>query len=190
MKRVVVPIAEGFEEIEAVTIVDVLRRAGLEVVTAGVDGTTRTGSHGITIHCDTRMEECGISTADAIVLPGGMPGTAGLHESEHVRDAVRSLAASGRLVAAVCAAPTVLDACGVLDGKRATSHPAHAREMVRCRYEENAVVEDANVITSRGAGTTIEFAAAVVRRLAGPDAAREVLERIVFDSSRAAPPAT
>jgi protein deglycase len=180
MKRVIVPIAEGFEEIEAVTIIDILRRAGLDVVVAGVGGTTRTGSHAITLKCDARIEDCHASDADAVVLPGGMPGTVGLRESATLRDAVISLAARGRLVAAVCAAPTALDAWGVLDGKRATSHPAHAREMTRCRYEEAPVVEDAHVVTSRGAGTSIEFAAVIVQRLVGAEAARDVLDRIVY----------
>jgi 4-methyl-5(b-hydroxyethyl)-thiazole monophosphate biosynthesis len=180
MNQVIVPVADGFEEIEAVVVIDILRRAGLEVVVAGVTGTAVTGSHAITIQCDALIEECDLDAAHAIVLPGGMPGTRRLRESDAVRRALVRVSGAGKLVAAVCAAPTVLEAAGLLDGKRATSHPAHAREMKRCRYEETAVVEDGNVITSRGAGTSIEFAAAVVRRLCGDDVARDVLERIQY----------
>jgi 4-methyl-5(b-hydroxyethyl)-thiazole monophosphate biosynthesis len=185
MKRAIVPLAAGFEEIEAVTVIDILRRVGVEVVVAGIGGDAITGSHGITVSCDARVEAVDPAGADAIVLPGGMPGARNLGESGAVRALVTEMAAAGKLVAAVCAAPTVLAACGVTDGRRATSHPAHAAEMGACRYDEAAVVEDGNVITSRGAGTTIEFAAAIAARLAGAEAAREVLERIQFRATRA-----
>lgn len=178
MKRVVVPVADGFEEIEAVVVIDILRRAGLEVVVAGVGGTMVTGAHAIMLRCDARIEDCDFAAVHAIVLPGGMPGTLRLGESPELRRALSAVFGAGKLVAAVCAAPTVLESCGILEGRRATSHPAHAGEMRRCRYEESAVVEDGNVITSRGAGTSIEFAAAVVRYLVGDAAARDVLERI------------
>lgn len=180
MKRVIVPVADGFEEIEAVVVIDLLRRADIHVVVAGVGATTVTGAHAITIRCDAPLDECDCATADAIVLPGGAAGTQRLRESHEVRNAVTSMFASGKLVAAICAAPTVLESCGILEGKRATSHPAHAGEMIRCRYEEAPVVEDGNVITSRGAGTSIEFAAAVVSRLLGGDAARDILQRIQY----------
>ncbi len=184
MKRVIVPLAEGFEEIEAVTVIDILRRVGVEVTVAGVGGDRITGSHGISVSCDARIESVDPARADAIVLPGGMPGARHLRDSDRVRELVTGMSASGKLVAAVCAAPTVLAACGVTDGRRATSHPAHAAEMGGCRYEETPVVEDGNIITSRGAGTTIEFAAAVAARLVGADAAREVLKRIQYAAAR------
>jgi len=174
-----VPLADGFEEIEAVTIIDMLRRGGIDVTVAGVGSMRPTGSHGISIECDAPVEACALEAMDAIVLPGG-PGTRVLRESASVRAAVLAFASRGALVAAVCAAPTVLESCGLLKGKRATSHPDHAHEMKSCRYEESDVVEDGNIITSRGAGTSIEFAAAVVRKLAGEDAARDILARIQY----------
>jgi 4-methyl-5(b-hydroxyethyl)-thiazole monophosphate biosynthesis len=183
MKNVLVPLAEGFEEIEAVTVIDLLRRAGLRVTVAGLAGTTATGSHGITLACDRLFEHCDVNGADALVLPGGMPGSVRLRESGAVRGAVTHLVAAGRLVGAICAAPTVLEASGVLAGKRATSHPNHAAEMRSCHYEDAAVVEDGNIITSRGAGTSIDFAAALIRRLVGEEAAREVLSRIQYRSA-------
>lgn len=177
--RALVPLAEGFEEIEAVTIIDVLRRAGIDVTVAAVGDMRPTGSHGISIECDAPLGACADEAMDAIVLPGGR-ATRRLLESEEVRAAVMRFAARGALIAAVCAAPTVLEACGLLKGKRATSHPDQYPEMKSCIYVEEAVVEDGNIITSRGAGTSIEFAAAVVKRLAGENAARDILARIQY----------
>jgi 4-methyl-5(b-hydroxyethyl)-thiazole monophosphate biosynthesis len=178
MKHVIVPLADGFEEIEAIAVIDLLRRAGLRVTVAGLGALSATGSHAITVACDARFEDCDAEGADALVLPGGMPGSKRLREHEGVRAAVAALDAKGRLLGAICAAPTVFASCGILRGRRATSHPAHAGEMTDCVYEERAVVEDGNVITSRGAGTSIEFAAALIARLAGEDAARDILARI------------
>jgi 4-methyl-5(b-hydroxyethyl)-thiazole monophosphate biosynthesis len=177
--RALVPLAEGFEEIEAVTIIDILRRAHIDVTMAGVGGMRPTGSHGISVECDAPLDALRQERFDAVVLPGG-PGTRLLLESLEVRETVMKLAAQGSLVAAVCAAPTVLEACGLLNGKRATSHPDQAPEMKSCIYVEESVVEDGNIITSRGAGTAIAFAAAVVKKLAGEDAARDILARIQY----------
>jgi 4-methyl-5(b-hydroxyethyl)-thiazole monophosphate biosynthesis len=177
--RAMVPLAEGFEEIEAVTIIDILRRGHIDVTVAGVGGMRPAGSHQISIECDAPIEACLGEQYDAVVLPGG-PGTRVLRESAAVRDVITLHARRGALVAAVCAAPTVLEAAGLLEGNRATSHPDHARELKSCRYVEDDVVEDGNIITSRGAGTSIAFAAAVVKRLAGEDAARDILARIQY----------
>jgi protein deglycase len=179
-KRVIVPVANGFEEIEAVTIIDILRRAGLDVVVAGVEGTDVVGSHDIALRCDAMIDEC--KEADAIVLPGGMPGSRRLRENDAVRSAIARLHAEGKLLAAICAAPTVLEACGVLDGRRATSHPHHADEMKRCVYVTDDVVVDGNVITSRGAGTAIDFSAAVVRYLVDDKTAADILAKIQYDA--------
>jgi len=177
--RALVPLAEGFEEIEAVTIIDVLRRGGIDVTVAAVGAMRATGSHGISIECDAPLAACDHEHMDAIVLPGG-PAARRLLESLEIRALVMRAAARGSLIAAVCAAPTVLEACGLLKGKRATSHPDEQSNMKSCIYVEDAVVEDGNIITSRGAGTAIEFAAAVVKRLAGENAARDILARIQY----------
>lgn len=181
-KRVLVPLAPGFEEIEAVAVIDILRRAGIEVVVAAVSDNPAAGSHGIAVTCDVVAAGVDASRFDALVLPGGMPGTRRLGESAVVREWVTAMAAAGKLVGAICAAPTVLDACGVLAGRRATSHPNHAAEMHTCRYEETAVVRDGTFITSRGAGTAIAFAAALVTELVGADAARDILAKIQYAS--------
>jgi len=181
MKRALVPLAAGFEEIEAVAVVDVLRRAGGEVVIVAMDGAGGAaveGSHRIAVTTDVAAAEVDVSHFDALVLPGGMPGTRRLAESTLIREWVLATAHRGKLLGAICAAPTVLEACGVLKGRRATSHPNHAAELRSCRYEEKPVVKDGNIITSRGAGTAVAFAAALVAELAGADAARDVLEKI------------
>jgi 4-methyl-5(b-hydroxyethyl)-thiazole monophosphate biosynthesis len=180
MKQVIVPLADGFEEIEAVAAIDILRRAGLDVVVAGVGATDVTGSHGIRVTADVEIAGYDAAAAAAVVLPGGMPGTTHLAASEDVARIVREVDARGGLVAAICAAPTVLNDLGILEGRRATSHAAHRDAVDRCRYVEERVVEDGHVITSRGAGTAIEFAAAVVRRLATPADADEILGKIHF----------
>src|SRR6187401_2442531 len=177
--RALVPLAEGFEEIEAVTIIDLLRRGGIDVTVAAVGAMRATGSHGISIECDAPLAACDHEHMDAIVLPGG-PGTRYLRDSAELRLAITNHAKRGALLAAVCAAPTVLEVCGLLQGKRATSHPDEQSNMKSCIYVEDAVVEDGNIITSRGAGTAIEFAAAVVKRLAGENAARDILARIQY----------
>ncbi len=177
-KRVIVPVANGFEEIEAVVIIDILRRAGLDVVVAGVEGADAIGSHDIALRCDALLDQC--DAADAMVLPGGMPGSKRLRESESVRAWVARLNAEGKLVAAICAAPTVLESCGILEGRRATSHPNHAEEMKHCVYETADVVTDGNEITSRGAGTAIAFAAEVVRHLVDDATADDILARIQY----------
>jgi 4-methyl-5(b-hydroxyethyl)-thiazole monophosphate biosynthesis len=178
LKRALVPLAPGFEEIEAVVVIDLLRRAGVEVVVAAVGASPVEGSHGIALACDGDAADVDASRFDALVLPGGMPGTRHLAASAAVRGWVTSMARAGKLVAAICAAPTVLDACGVLAGRRATSHPGSAADMKTCRYQEAAVVKDGNIITSRGAGTAIEFAAALITELVDADRARDVLAQI------------
>jgi 4-methyl-5(b-hydroxyethyl)-thiazole monophosphate biosynthesis len=180
MKRVVVPLATGFEEIEAVAVIDILRRADVEVRVAGVGGARIVGGHGLAVECDCLIEDCDADGTDAVVLPGGMPGTLNLGKSEAVRRLINGVAAAGRVVAAICAAPTVLCSAGLLDGKTATSHPAHEHEMTGCNYSRDRVVVDGNLVTSRGAGTAVEFAIRMAGILAGPEKARELESKIVY----------
>lgn len=180
MKRVLVPLAEGFEELEAVTIIDVLRRAGIEVVVASLDASPVTGSHGIRISADTPLAALIEQDFDMIALPGGMPGADHLKRDARITEIVRRLHDKGRPVAAICAAPMVLDAAGVLDGRRATSYPGFLKDATRATVVGDAVVVDRGVITSRGPGTALDFALTLVAELAGPsvrDAIESRLER-------------
>ncbi len=170
--RVLVPLAEGFEEIEAVSIIDVLRRASIEVVTAALATSPVRGSHGIAVTADARLDEVRGDDFDAVVLPGGMPGSRTLRDDERVRAIVRDAAGANKLVAAICAAPIALEAAGVLSGKRATSFPGNA--LPSARYVEERVVTDGELITSRGPGTALEFALALVERLKGAETANKL----------------
>ncbi|HLV65872.1 MAG TPA: DJ-1 family glyoxalase III [Polyangiaceae bacterium] len=177
MASALVVLAEGFEEIEAVTIVDVLRRAGVAVTLAGLaEGPVR-GAHDIIVAADTTLDAVANDPFDAVVLPGGGPGTRRLREDARVLALVRRFAAEGKLIAAICAAPTVLDAAGVLRDKTATCYPGSA--LPTARFVEDRVVEHENVVTSRGPGTAIDFALALVARLVSAEAAREHRERLL-----------
>lgn len=174
MKRVLVPLAEGFEELEAVTIIDVLRRAGIEVVVASLAGSPVTGSHGIRIATDTPLAALAEQEFDMIALPGGMPGAEHLQKDPRIAEIVRSLHEKGRPVAAICAAPMVLAAAGVLDGHRATSYPGFLKDAGKAVVVDEPVVTDRGVITSRGPGTALDFALTLVAELAGPAARQEI----------------
>ncbi len=182
-KRVLVPLASGFEEIEAVTIVDVLRRAGIEVTLAGTTAGVLEGSRGIRVQPDTTLDGVDPATFDAIVLPGGMNGALNLMEDERVIAAVRTVHAAGHLTAAICAAPMVLARAGIVDGTRVTSHPS-----VRDRLEgavvcaDPRVLREGNVLTSQGPGTAMEFALALVREIAGGDKADELARAMIVAS--------
>ncbi len=176
-KRVVVPLAEGVEEMEAVIIIDVLRRAGLEVLVAGLEGAGPVhASRGVTLHAELGLDEALKRPVDALVLPGGMGGMERLRADERLLDAVRSLLAEGRLVAAVCAAPLVLARAGIAKGRRMTCHPSVRDELLAAGAEgaEARVVQDGTVLTSLGPGSSVEFALAVAAELAGPARALEV----------------
>ncbi len=168
MKRVLVPLAEGFEELEAVTIIDLLRRAGIDVVVASLAGSPVTGAHGIRLAADTPLAALAEQDFDMIALPGGMPGAEHLKKDPRIADIIRRLQANGRTVAAICAAPMVLAAAGVLDGRRATCYPGFLDEgAAHTTVVDDPVVVDAGVITSRGPGTALDFALTLVAELAG-----------------------
>jgi 4-methyl-5(b-hydroxyethyl)-thiazole monophosphate biosynthesis len=179
-EKILVPLAEGFEEIEAVAIVDVLRRAELDVTLAGlVPGPVR-GAHGITLETDGHLGALDLDTFTTVVLPGGMPGTTHLMEDERVLGLVRRLSAAGRTTAAICAAPMVLQAAGVIEGVAVTSHPSVWERLGGARLErESRVVISGPLITSQGPGTALEFALALVSELRGPAEARSLAEAML-----------
>lgn len=179
MKSVAVLLAPGFEEIEAITVIDVLRRADIHVTVAGIRKGEITGSHEITVRPDKTLEEIQPQGFDMVVLPGGLPGTNHLREDPRVLAFVRAIAESGKHTCAICAAPIVLKAAGVTEGKTVTSHPIVAEEFSGSDYREDRVVVDGPVVTSRGAGTAMEFALELVRILAGTEKARLLAEMMV-----------
>jgi 4-methyl-5(b-hydroxyethyl)-thiazole monophosphate biosynthesis len=172
--RVLVPLAEGMEELEAVTIIDVLRRGGVEVTSAalGRDLTVR-GSRGVRVLADALWSALEPDTFDAVVLPGGGKGTENLMADPRVIRAVQSFHAAGKTVAAVCAAPTVLAAAGILEGRKATCYPTCAQELGEA-YDEAPVIADGNIITSQGPGTAMLFALVLIRLLVSEEAAQRV----------------
>ncbi len=179
MSRVLVPLAEGFEEIEAVTIIDVLRRAGVEVTVAGLEARQVTGSHGITLNTDELLGNVLHTDWDAIVLPGGMPGAQHLEDDADLRRLLQNAAKQNKHIAAICAAPKVLAAAGLLSGKRATSYPGFLKPG-QVQYLEEPVVSDGKLTTSRGPGTALKFALALVEKLVGAEQAKQLAERMLI----------
>ncbi len=179
MRRVCVPLAEGFEEIEALTVVDVLRRASLEVKTAALKGPEVAGAHGVVVKADTDLDQALSAEWDCVVLPGGMPGSTNLRDDPRVGKLLQKTVQAGGLVAAICAAPIALARYGLLEGKKATSYPGFAEQMPGAQYREERVVKDKGVVTSRGPGTAMEFALALVEELAGAEKASELKEQLL-----------
>lgn len=189
MKRVLVPLAQGCEELEAVTIVDLLRRAQIVVVTAGLEAGPVRGSRGTVLVPDATLDEAVRDDYDMIVLPGGQPGATNLEADARIIALLRKMAAGGKHTAAICAAPKVLATAGLLDGKRATSYPGtlDAKSFPRIRIEDDAVVQDGRVITSRGPGTAMDFALSLIETLAGREKRDAVEKGLVRpDAHRAA----
>jgi len=169
MTRVLVPLAQGCEEIEAVTVIDLLRRAGIHVVVAGLREGPVTASRGVVIVPDMSLEDASRDAFDMIVLPGGGPGAENLRQDTRVLSLLRDQAAAGKRVAAICAAPKVLAAAGLLDGRRATGFPGvlEAESLPGTTLTGAPVEIDGNVITSRGPGTAMDFALTLIEHLEG-----------------------
>lgn len=176
MASVLVPLAQGCEELEAVTVVDLLRRAGIEVITAGLDAQPVCASRGVKLLPDMTLDAALQQEFDMIVLPGGLPGADHLRNDPRVIALLKKMAASDRYTAAICAAPRVLAHAGILDGKRATSFPGALEidAVPGLEYQETAVVMDDKVITSRGPGTAMDFALTLVETLVGRQKRDEV----------------
>jgi protein deglycase len=174
----VVPLAEGFEEIEAVTIIDVLRRAGIAVTVVSLKKNPVTGSHAIAVTADKSIDDIKASDFDCIVLPGGMPGSKNLKEDPRVIALVRDFSGAGKITAALCAAPLVLGHAGVLRGKRAVCFPGFEEQMTGATPLPDPVVRDGTVITGRGPGCAIPFALELVTALAGGETAQSIKENM------------
>jgi len=176
-KRVLVAIADGIEEIEAVCIIDTLRRGGAEVTVASVDSLQVTASRGVKLVADKLIADCAGETFDLIVLPGGMPGAEHLRDCGALAEMLKAQKAAGRMYGAICASPAVvLGHHGLLGDKRATCHPALRDKLVCAKKSDDRVVADGTCVTSRGPGTAIEFALELVGQLFGDERMRQVAE--------------
>ena len=182
MARVLIPLADGVEEMEAVIIIDVLRRAGWSVTSAAVGASRRVhASRGVVIEADAEWDAVRPDAFDAILIPGGMGGTRCLAGHDGVKDAVRTHRRQGNLVGAICAGPLVLQAAGILDGRRATCHPAVRDELTApLAVTDDPVVCDGLLLTSQGPGTAFDFALAAIEALDGHAAAATVRAGLVL----------
>jgi 4-methyl-5(b-hydroxyethyl)-thiazole monophosphate biosynthesis len=176
MARVLIPLANGCEELEAVTVIDLLRRAGIEVVTAGLTDGPVTASRGVVLIPDRSLDQVLDDDFDMIVLPGGLPGADYLDADPRVHALLQRMAEQERYTAAICAAPKVLLNAGLLDGRRATAYPGVIDGLMteNSQLLAEAVVTDGKVVTSRGPGTAMDFALTLIERLLGADKREEV----------------
>jgi protein deglycase len=168
--RILVPLANGFEEIEAVNVIDILRRGDVDVVTAGLKEGMVEGSHKIKMLPDTTLDKIDYRDFAGLVLPGGAPGFVNLGNDERILKMAREMDKQGKVVAAICAAPSVLIKAGVLQGRRATVSPSGKAQVEACaHFSEERVVVDGNLVTSRSPGTALEFALKLVEVLVGKE---------------------
>ncbi len=180
MPKALVILAPGFEEIEAVSIIDILRRGDIDVTVAGLEDGPITGSHDITIIPDTTLGAVDHKVFDILVLPGGQPGTNNLKANERLLQWIRERFANRQKLAAICAAPTVLHKAGITGQLTLTSYPSEKDVFPDSTYSEQPVVIDGAVITSRGVGTALAFGLALIEELQGKEKARDVAQRILF----------
>lgn len=182
MKKVLVFLADGFEECEGLIVVDILRRAGAEVTTASTMEKRRIcSSHQIELYADVMASDVNTAEFDAVVLPGGIPGTPNLAANPIVTDTCLRFAAEGKLVAAICAAPSILGKLGLLKGKKATVYPSMEDTLSGAQPTVGEVVVDGNIVTSRSMGTAIPFALTLVAQLFGPESARKLADGICYE---------
>ena len=171
----------GFEEIEALAPLDLMRRAGIDVMSVGINGKTVYGGHGIGVAADITIDEMDLTALDMIVLPGGLGGVASARASRQAMDALRFAWDNGKFVAAICAGPTVLADLGITNGKNATCYPGCENGMGSAIMAENAAcVRDGNLITGTSAGCAIPFGLALIEALKGPDTAADIAKQIVI----------
>lgn len=180
-KTVIIPLATGFEEIEAITIIDTLRRAGNVVKTVSLDDNLSViGAHSITTIADSTIKH--INNFDAILLPGGMPGTTNLLNSQILKELLAKANGEKKIIGAICAAPWVLANCGLLEKRPATCYPAFEEKLTNTLVSQEKVVISENIITSRGVGTALPFSLECVRLLNGAEKANELAQAMLVDN--------
>ena len=182
MAKVYEFIANGTEEIEALTVVDVLRRAGVECTTVSINDTEEvTMSHGVRMTCDTTIGKADVSDADMLLLPGGLPGSTNLNDCEAVRQALIRQAEAGKKIGAICAAPLVLGGLGLLKGKRATCYPGVETQMTGAEYTQELFTIDGNIITGEGPAATLPYSYAILEMLGKGKEAEQLKEGMMFN---------
>jgi 4-methyl-5(b-hydroxyethyl)-thiazole monophosphate biosynthesis len=182
MPRVVVILADGFEEVEAMAIVDVLRRADIDTAMAGLHEGPVVSARKVKVIPDMVIDRVKSDDFDMIVLPGGQPGSDNLNADNRVKELLKSFSQKGKLTGAICAAPFVLANAGLLQGKHATSFPSYKDRLGNVIYEEKNVVEDGNILTSRGPGTALSFGLAIVARLLNKEKAQKIREAMLVET--------
>jgi 4-methyl-5(b-hydroxyethyl)-thiazole monophosphate biosynthesis len=179
MPRVAVVLADGFEEVEAMSIIDVLRRAEIETVVAGLHDGHIMSARKVKVVPDTVIDSVKTDDFDMLVLPGGQPGADNLNGDARVKELIKSFDGKRKWIGAICAAPIALAGAGILQGKRVTSYPTYKDKLGNVVYEEKAVVEDGNILTSRGPGTALDFALAIVERLVSKEKSQKIKEAML-----------
>ena len=181
MKKIAVFFGEGFEEIEALTVVDMCRRAGIETQMVSITGgECVTSSHQVKVAMDVQFEDVDFDSLDMIVLPGGMPGTKNLEAHAGLMQQVDAFYATGKYVAAICAAPSILGHRGILKGRKACSYPGFEKDLEGAQVVYDSVAVSDHVITSRGMGCAIDFSLAILTALCGEAVAKEKAEAIIY----------
>ncbi len=184
MAQALIFLAPGYEEVEMLTVVDMVRRANIDIDMVSItDQLEVTGSHNITIKADVLFEDADFDAAKILILPGGIPGTPNLRAYEPLCQKLTAFAENNKKLAAVCAAPTVLSSLGLLDGKKATCYPSFEEEFASATYVKQPVVIDGNIITSRGMGTCIEFAGAIIEALKDKSTAEDIKTKIIYNDT-------
>ena len=181
MAEVCVFLADGFEEIEGLTVVDLLRRAGVSTAMVGIQGKREvTGSHNIRVQADVLLEELDTADTALLVLPGGMPGTTSLGSCRQLTELLQQWNSQGKRIGAICAAPSVLGTLGILEGKKAVCYPGFEDKLTGAKVLTERVITDGNVTTSRGMGTAIPFGLELISLLKGPQEAEKIRNSILY----------
>lgn len=181
MKKIMMILADGFEEIEALAVVDILRRAEVNCVMVGLSDIDVTGAHGIQVKCDILFDDINLSEYEGIILPGGMPGALNLKNNIRLTETVKDYHSSGRIVAAICAAPIVLEKAGIISGKQVTSYPSFRDDLHNSIYLNDIVAVDGNIITSRGPATAMSFAFEILKALDKENEVEALKEDMLFN---------
>ena len=180
MPSALVILSPGFEEVEAITIIDLLRRASIDVTVAGLGSKLITGSHDIPVSADTEISNVNHEEFEIMILPGGQPGTNNMRVNTTIIKWIQERHSNGQWIAAICAAPTVLHAAGITDSLKLTSYPSVKDTFTNSDYSEDKVVVDHHIITSRGVGTAIDFSLAIIEKLIDQATADAIKEKIVY----------